>query len=93
MGSSNSSRLRWYLQHLSRFHPILPLNIFIVKENNMKELWMDDIGTIALEATELIQNRLKEYNIELKTPQEDEFYVPIFNALEKYSNCNYRHEN
>jgi hypothetical protein len=59
----------------------------------MKELWMDDIGTIALEATELIQKRLKEYNIELKEMQEDEFYVPIFNALEKYSNCNYRHEN
>jgi hypothetical protein len=58
-----------------------------------KELWMDDIGTIALEATELIQKRLKEYNIELKTPQEDEFYVPIRDALEKYSNGNYRNEN
>ena len=59
----------------------------------MKELYMDDIGTIALEVTELIQKRLKEYNIELKDKQEDEFYLPIFNALEKYSNGNYRGEN
>ena len=58
----------------------------------MKELWMDDIGTIAAEVTDLVQKRLKEYNIQLKDKQEDEFYVPIFEALEKYSNGNYRRE-
>ena len=64
-----------------------------IKKTTPKELWMDDVGDIALEATELIQKRLKEYNIELKDEQEDEFYVPIFNALENYSNGNYRSEN
>lgn len=58
-----------------------------------KELWMDDVGDIALEATELIQKRLKEYNIILKDKQEDDFYTPIFTALENYSNGNYRSEN
>ena len=58
----------------------------------MKELWMDDAGSIAAEATDLIQKRLKEFDIELKDKQEDEFFVPIIEALEKYSNGNYRHE-
>jgi len=68
------------------------INDSLVLTKTAKDFYMDDIGTIANEATELIQKRLKEYNIELKGLQEDEFYVPIFNALEKYSNCNYRHE-
>lgn len=58
-----------------------------------KQLWMDDISTIAIEATELIQKRLKEHGIDIKDAQEDEFYVPIFAALEKYSNGDYRHNN
>jgi len=60
---------------------------------NKKELWMDDVGTIALEATKLIQDRLREYGIEVQTPKEDEFYEPIFNALEQYSNGDYRSYN
>jgi hypothetical protein len=55
-------------------------------------LWMDDIGSIANEATDLIIERLKKYDIKLKDKEEDDFYVPIFNALEKYSNGNYRHD-
>jgi len=57
-----------------------------------KELWMDDVGTIALEVTALIEKRLKEFNIELKEGDDDKFYVPIFQALEDFSNGNYRCE-
>ena len=57
-----------------------------------KELWMDNVSDIALEATNLVQQRLKEYGIELDAEQEDEVYVPLLNTLEKHSNGNYRHE-
>ena len=53
---------------------------------------MDDVASIAAEATDLIQKRLKEFDIELKDKQEDEFFVPIADALEKYSYGYYRHE-
>jgi hypothetical protein len=67
------------------------VNNRILKMN--KQIWMDDVVSIALEATELIQKRLKEHGIEVKDAQEDEFYIPIFNALEKYSNGDYRNNN
>jgi len=66
---------------------------WIPRSQSAKELWMDDVGTIALEATELIQSRLKEKGIELRTPEEDKFYVPIFDVLEKYSNGEYKNYN
>jgi len=68
-------------------------DIRIISKKDKKEIWMDDINSIALEATELIQKRLKEYEIEIKDEQEDEFYVPVFNALEKYTNGDYRNNN
>jgi hypothetical protein len=58
-----------------------------------KQFFMDDVDSIAIEATELIQKRLKEHEIEIKDAQEDEFYIPIFNALEKYTNGDYRNNN
>jgi hypothetical protein len=67
------------------------VNNRILKMN--KQIWMDDVVSIALEATELIQKRLKEHGIEVKDAQEDEFHIPIFNALEKYSNGDYRNNN
>ena len=57
-----------------------------------KEMYMDDVHSIALEATELIEKRLKEFGIELNDQQEDEIYVPLIDTIEKYSNGNYRHE-
>jgi len=60
--------------------------------NYNKDFWMDDVGHIALLATDLVEAELKKCGIELITPQEDLFYVPIFEALEKFSNGNYRHE-
>lgn len=57
------------------------------------DLYMDDVHSIALEVTELVQKRLKEFNIELNDIQADEFFVPVDNALEKYSNGDYRGHN
>jgi hypothetical protein len=68
-------------------------DIRVISKKDKKEIWMDDINSIALEVTELIQKRLKEHGIEVKDEQEDEFYVPIFNALEKYANGDYRNNN
>jgi hypothetical protein len=67
----------------------------LIKEKNMQilnELYMEDVGSIALQATEVIQEELRKLKIELTPEQEDLFYVPIFNELEKLSNCNYRRE-
>lgn len=56
----------------------------------MKELYMEDVHSIALEATELVQKRLKEFGIELTDAEEDEIYVPLDNAIEKHSNGDYK---
>lgn len=55
-----------------------------------KDLYMDDVGSISLAAVELIQERLKKFGITLTPEQEDWFYVPIFDNLEKFSNGDYR---
>ena len=68
-------------------------DIRIISKKDNKQFFMDDVVSIAIEATELIQKRLKEHGIEVKDAQEDEFYIPIFNALEKYSNGDYRNNN
>jgi hypothetical protein len=54
------------------------------------DFYMDDVHSIALEATELIKKRLKEFGIELNDAQEDEIYVPLDATIEKYSNGDYR---
>ena len=51
-----------------------------VERQTTREFWMDNVGDLALEATELIKNRLREYNVELKDMQEDEFYTIIIPA-------------
>ena len=58
-----------------------------------KNFYMDDAHSIGLKATELIQEELKKFKIELTPEQEDLFYVPIINELEKMSNGDYRHYN
>ena len=60
-----------------------------MKEN---KLCMEDTGSIALKAIELIENELRPFGIELTDEQEDLFFVPILRELEELSNCNYRHD-
>lgn len=64
-----------------------------VKKEQLRAFYMDDVGTVALEATELIQGKLREYGIELKDGEEDDFYNPIFAKLEKLSNGEYKSYN
>ena len=65
----------------------------LLEQSRCFDFWQDDVGDIALKATELIQTELAKYGIKLEEKEEDLFYVPIFNALEKFSNGNYRSEN
>lgn len=59
-----------------------------------KEIAMEDVNSIGLEAMELIGNRLKEFGIELKPGQDDLIYVPMVEALEKIAGCpDYRAHN
>ena len=65
----------------------------VKSEKTKDDFYMDDVSDLALKAMEVIEAGLKEYGIELKPGQDDEFYVPMVETLEKYSNCNYRHHN
>ena len=56
------------------------------------DMYMEDVATISLDAMREIENGLKKFNITLTPEQEDEFYVPIWEKLENYSNGNYRRE-
>lgn len=53
----------------------------------MKEIYQEDVRSIALEALELVQSKLKGYDIILKPEQEDKIYVPLIEAID--SICNY----
>jgi len=55
------------------------------------DFYAEDVHSLALKAFAIIEDGLKEYGIELEPGQDDEFYVPIEETLEKYSNGNYRH--
>ena len=50
-----------------------------------KEIYLEDVHSIGLEATKLIESRLKEFGIELKPGQDDEIYVPMIETLERIS--------
>lgn len=59
-----------------------------------KELYMEDVSAIALDAFDLIESRLKEFGIDLTADKlDDKIYIPIQNALEQLSNGEYRSMN
>ena len=58
-----------------------------------KDFYMEDVVTISLAAFREIEDGLKKFNIALTPEQEDEFYVPIWDKLEKFSNGDYRSQN
>ena len=58
---------------------------------NKDDFWMEDVGEIALEASELIEKRLAVYGIVLTPEQEDKIYENTWGVLENMSNGNYRH--
>jgi hypothetical protein len=58
-----------------------------------KEIAMEDVHSIGLEAMSLVEKRLKEFGIELPVGQDDEIYVPMTDAIEKIAGYpRYRHE-
>jgi len=62
------------------------------KANHNREMWMEDVLRISVEASKLIENRLKEFNIVLTSEQEDKIHNTIWEVLENVSNGNYKRE-
>lgn len=63
-----------------------------MSEKSRDNFYMEDVHGLALEAMEVIEKGLREYGIELKPGQDDEFYMPMVETIEKYSNGYYRHD-
>jgi len=57
-----------------------------------KDFYMDEVGTIALKAHDVIEEELKKYNITLTDEQSDILWDVIWKEVEQYSNGNYLHE-
>ena len=58
--------------------------------NASDKLYMEDVTSIALEAFELIEKRLKKFGIKIKEGQDDDLYLPIARTIERYGNGEYR---
>lgn len=48
-----------------------------------KEIAMEDVRSIGLDAMAVIEAKLKEFGITLTDGQDDEIYVPMVAAIEK----------
>ena len=57
-----------------------------------QEFWMEDVRNLSVDASSLIEERLKEFEITLTSAQEDKIHDVIFEVLESVSNGNYRRE-
>jgi len=59
-----------------------------------KTIAMEDVKSIGLEAAQVVQDRLKEFGVELTPEQEDEVYVPLCQVVEKLAGYpDYRNHN
>ena len=59
-----------------------------------KEIYMEDVRDISLAAMAVIQEKLKEFGIELTDKQDDEIYEPMSAAIERAAGCpDYRNRN
>jgi DNA-directed RNA polymerase alpha subunit len=59
-----------------------------------KDIAMEDVKSIGLDAMKVIQEKLKEFGITLTDEQEDAIYVPMVDAIEKVAGCpDYRSHN
>jgi len=56
----------------------------------MTEMYMEDVGKIACEATDLIIEHLKEFGIIIEGKDEDLFFNPIFDEVEKLCKNDYK---
>ena len=58
----------------------------------IKEMYMEDVHSAALQGLDVITKELKKRGIELSEEQGEEVYLAMDLALEKLSNGNYRHD-
>jgi len=56
----------------------------------MKEFWMENVREITVDTMQLIENRLKEFNIVLTNEEEDDIHNKIWQVLENKSNGEYK---
>ena len=55
--------------------------------------WMENVRSLAVDVDELIEKRLKEFNITLTDEQEDEIHNKVWEVLEDVSNGYYKNHN
>lgn len=58
-----------------------------------KEFYLEDVQSISVDASDLIEMRLKEFGIVLTLEQEDRIYNKIEEVLSEVSNQDYRNWN
>jgi len=57
------------------------------------EMWMEDVRNITVDVNELIETRLKAFDITLTAEQEDEIHNKVWEVLAGVSNGNYSNFN
>jgi len=70
-----------------------PNSEFTFYPNSSDKLYMDDVISIALEAIDLVEKRLKAFGIDIPEDQDDDLYLPLERTIERYSNGMYRNHN
>ena len=59
----------------------------------LKDFWMEDVGSITGMAHDVIEKELKErFRFEMTTEESNKIWDAIWKPLEDLSNGNYRHE-
>lgn len=58
-----------------------------------KELWMEDVRSLTVDVSSLVEKKLKEFDITLTDEQEDEIHNKVWEVLEGVSNGEYRNHN
>jgi hypothetical protein len=58
----------------------------------MNDFWMDDVLTVSVEVSKLVDEKLKKFDIVLTPEQEDRIHNKIWEVLEEVSNGNYRRD-
>ena len=60
------------------------------KPKTPADFWMDDVRSLSVDASDVIEKGLKEYGITLTPEQEDKIHNVIWEVLESVSNGDYR---
>ena len=56
-------------------------------------LWMESVRSLAVEVDDLIEKRLKDFEIKLTEEQEDKIHNRVWEVLEEVSNGYYKNNN